>query len=299
MLDFRLKVFKSVATNLSFTKASNELFITQPAVTKHIKELEAEFGIKLFDRIGNKIALTEAGRLVLLYAGQISTLHNDLLFELSRLRGTNEGNLRVGASTTIAQYVLPAALALFHEAYPGISLSLMNGNTEYIEKRLLNNEIDLGIVEGKPTNNDIRYSNFIDDELLVFTSSKNKAIPNLLTKDDFLKLPLILRERGSGTLAIIRKALQSADINPKDLKVQMHLGSTESIKSYIKAGNGIGIVSRYAIEHELQSGMFRLLSIEGLSFQRRFYFISPQGPELQGQAKLFVSFLQKQYNFSL
>jgi DNA-binding transcriptional LysR family regulator len=296
MLDFRLKVFQCVAHNLSFTKASNELFITQPAITKHIKELESEFEVKLFDRIGNKIALTEAGNVLLTYTEHIFALHNELKFELSQLKGSMEGNLRIGASTTIAQYVIPSALAKFHEHFPEIKLSLISGNTEYIEQRLLKNEIDIGIVEGKPSNSDIRYSSFLNDELLVFTSAQNKETPQTITSQDFIKLPLILRERGSGTLEIIEKSLQHYKINPKHLNVLMHLGSTEAIKSFIKTGNAVGIVSRFAIEQELASGIFKQISIPNLRFHRQFYFISTKGPDPAGLTKVFLSFLQKHYN---
>lgn len=296
MLDFRLKVFQCVAQNLSFTKASNELFITQPAITKHIKELESEFEVKLFNRTGNKITLTQAGSILLSYADHILSLHNDAKFELSQLKGNLEGNLRLGASTTIAQYVIPPALAKFHERFPDIKLSLINGNTEYIEQRLLKNEIDVGIVEGKPTNADIRYAPFLNDELLVFTSAQNSHIPNTVSNDQFLKLPFVLRERGSGTLEIIEKKLRYYQINPKHLHVLMFLGSTEAIKSFIKTGNAVGIVSRFAIEQELSNHIFRLIHTPGLKFQRQFYFISPKGPEPVGLAKLFLDFVQKHYN---
>jgi DNA-binding transcriptional LysR family regulator len=296
MVDFRLKVFQSVALNLSFTKASSELFITQPAISKHIKELESEYEVKLFNRIGNKISLTPAGNILLAYTDRIVSLHNDIKFELSQLNGNPEGTLRVGASSTIAQYVIPAALAKFNKRFPEIKLSLINGNTETIEKRLLKNEIDVGIVEGKPTNTDIRYSPFLNDELLVFTSAQNTSIPNSVTNDEFLKLPLVLRERGSGTLEIIEKNLQQGQISPKQLNVLLFLGSTEAIKSFIKTGNGVGIVSRFAIEQELSNQIFRLIHTSGLKFNRQFYFTSPQGPEPVGLAKLFLNFVQKHYN---
>jgi DNA-binding transcriptional LysR family regulator len=296
MLDFRLKVFKSVAQNLSFTKASNELFITQPAITKHIKELESEFEVKLFDRVGNKIFLTQAGNILLSFADQIITLHNEAKFELSQLKGNTEGNLRLGASSTIAQYIIPPTLAKFNSRFPEVKLSLINGNTEYIERRLLKNEIDVGIVEGKPTNGDIRYSPFLNDELLVFTSSQNIVIPNAVSNEELLKLPLVLRERGSGTLEIIEKSLQQNHISPKQLNVLLFLGSTEAIKSFIKTGNGVGIISRFAIEQELSSNIFRLIDTPSLKFHRQFNFISPKGPEPVGLVKVFLDFVQKHYN---
>ena len=296
MVDFRLKVFQSVALNLSFTKASNELFITQPAISKHIKELESEYEAKLFNRTGNKISLTTAGEILLAYTDQIVSLHNEIKFELSQLNGNPEGALRIGASSTISQYVIPAALAKFNQRFPEIKLSLINGNTEAIEKRLLKNEIDIGIVEGKPSNADIRYSSFLNDELLVFTSTRNTSITNSVTNDEFLKLPLVLRERGSGTLEIIEKNLQQGQISPKQLNVLLFLGSTEAIKSFIKTGNGVGIVSRFAIEQDLSNNIFRLINTSGLKFNRQFYFISPQGPEPVGLVKLFLNFVQQHYN---
>jgi DNA-binding transcriptional LysR family regulator len=296
MLDFRLKVFQSVARNLSFTKASNELFISQPAITKHIKELESEFEVKLFDRVGNKIALTEAGNILLTYSEQISALHNELKFTLSRLNGKAEGSLRVGASTTIAQYIIPPLLAKFHDRFPGVSLSLTNGNTDFVEHQLLKNEIDIGIVEGKPTNSDLRYSSFINDELLIFTSAQNSAIPQTISVDEFTKLPLVLRERGSGTLEIIGNKLQEQKIRQQQLNVLMYLGSTEAIKSFVKTGEGAGIVSRFAIEQELGSGIFRIIGVENLKFERQLYFISPKGPEPVGLPKIFINFIQKCYN---
>lgn len=299
MLDFRLKVFQSVARNLSFTRASNEMFISQPAVTRHIKELETEFEIKLFNRIGNKIELTDAGKILLFYSEQISALHNDLKFTLSRLNGKMEGSLRLGASTTIAQYIIPAVLAKFHDSFPEVSLTLINGNTDFIEHQLLTNEIDVGIVEGKAVNSDLRYSCFIKDELLVFTSAQNTVIPSVLLLDDFLNLPLVLRERGSGTLEIIQEKLREQGKDLANLNVIMYLGSTEAIKSFLKTGEGAGIVSRFAIEHELESGLFRVVEVPSLRFQRQLYFISPKGPEPAGIAKAFIAFIKKQYNLKL
>ncbi len=296
MLDFRLRVFQSVARNLSFTKAANELYITQPAVTKHIKELESEFEVKLFDRVGNKIHLTQAGVIFQSYADPIIALHNELSFALHQLNGNFEGKLRIGASTTISQYVIPSMLARFHERYPEINLSLVNGNTEFIEQQLLDSNIDIGIVEGKPGNHDIRYSPFLNDELFVFTSAQNRTIPESVTNDELLKLPLVLRERGSGTLEIIEKSFHDQHISPKKLNVIMFLGSTEAIKAFVKTGNGAGIVSRFAIEPELNVNVFRRVETREIKFDRQFYFVSPQGPEPAGLAKLFLNFAGKHYN---
>jgi len=164
MQNFRLQVFYSVAKNLSFTKASQELYITQPAITKHIKELEEEYGLRFFDRKGNRIYLTNAGQVLLDHAEQILSLHRKLDFEMSTFKDRVSGQLKLGASTTIAQYVIPQVLSAFHKKFPKIKLSLLNGNTQYITDTLLKGEIDMGIVEGKSKNKDILYDRFISEE---------------------------------------------------------------------------------------------------------------------------------------
>ena len=299
MLDFRLKVFQSVAVNLSFTKAAHQLYITQPAITRHIRELELEFETKLFHRTGNRVSLTEAGKILLSYAEQISTLHNEAKIDISRLQGSPGGELRLGASTTVAQYVIPGALAKFSERFPKTRLSLVNGNSEQIEQLLLKNKINIGIVEGKPANTDLRYAPFLDDELVIFTALKNKAVGPKVSRQDFAALPLVLRERGSGTLEIIEKCLKQAGINPKDLHVLMYLGSTEAIKGFIKTGIGTGIVSRFAIEQELLQQVFKLVLVPGLKFPRQFYFISPKGTSSKGLVQSFMTFMQNHYNLLL
>lgn len=148
MSDFRLRVFSSVAKNLSFTKASQELFISQPAITKHIQELETMYQTRLFERMGNKILLTDAGRLLLEHCEKILEDYGRLEYEMNLLRNEHTGELRLGASTTIAQYVLPPLLARFIEKFPQVSLSLFSGNSSEVEKALQEHRIDLALVEG-------------------------------------------------------------------------------------------------------------------------------------------------------
>ena len=147
-MDFRLKVFYTVANRLSFTKAAGELFITQPAISKHIQELEEKYKIKLFDRTGNKIALTQAGQVLLTYTNQIFEIYRDIDFDMSSLINQQRGLLRIGASTTISQYIIPPLLARFHQKLKDVTVNLRNGNTEQIENALMNKEIEIGIVEG-------------------------------------------------------------------------------------------------------------------------------------------------------
>ena len=258
MSDFRLKVFQSVAKNLSFTKASQELFVSQPAITKHIQELESTYQARLFDRQGSKISLTEAGKLLLEHCGRILEDYKRLEYEMHLLHNEYTGELRLGASTTIAQYVLPPLLASFIKKFPQVNLSLMNGNSREIEAALQEHRIDLGLVEE-------------------------------ITPEELLHIPLVLRERGSGTLDVFEKALQQHNIKLSSLQVLMYLGSTESIKLFLEHTDCMGIVSIRSITRELYAGQLRVIEIKDMVMLRDFSFAQPQGQE-SGLSQVFMQF---------
>ncbi|MDO7743630.1 MAG: LysR family transcriptional regulator, partial [Pedobacter sp.] len=174
MIDFRLQVFYAVAKRLNFTKASTELFISQPAVTKHIKELEQEFKMSLFERSGNKkISLTPAGELLLHYTEQIFGTYRELEYDMNLLTKHHKGILRIGASSTVAQYIIPPVLAQFHNKFKDIQIQLVTGNTEDVEQRLIAKEIDFGIIEGISRNPQIKYEQYLKDELVLVCSGHN------------------------------------------------------------------------------------------------------------------------------
>lgn len=288
--DFRLKVFQSVAKNLSFTKASQELFVSQPAITKHVQELETAYQTRLFDRQGSKICLTEAGRLLLEHCERILEDYRRLEYEMHLLRNEYTGELRLGASTTIAQYVLPPLLANFIGKFPQVSLSLMNGNSREVEAALQEHRIDLGLVEGVFRLPNLRYSTFLKDELVaVVRTGARLEVGDEITPEELPNLPLVLRERGSGTLDVFEKALQQHNIKLSSLKVLMYLGSTESIKLFLEHTDCLGIVSVRSIGRELYSGQLRVVEIKGMSMPREFSFAQPQGQE-SGLAQTFMQF---------
>ncbi|MBE9488408.1 MAG: LysR family transcriptional regulator, partial [Bacteroidetes bacterium] len=216
MNDFRLKVFLSVANNLSFTKAGNELHISQPAISQHIKELENLYNIQLFERTKNTISLTPQGKTFLSYAIEIDSKYQELEFEINIMAQKNSGKLSIGASTTISQYLLPSIIAKYMARFPEIQLSVLSGNSEQIEELLLEHKVDLGIIEGGEHKKEFNYSVFAKDELVLLTSSKNK-VKEEVSLDELKALPLVLRENGSGTLAEIIKALKSKNIKNTEL----------------------------------------------------------------------------------
>ena len=298
-MDFRLKVFFTVATRLSFTKAATELFITQPAVSKHIQELEEEYKVKLFDRTGSKISLTQAGEQLVKQAKSIFEIYREIDFEMSALIKEQRGVLRLGASTTISQYIIPPLLARFHQEMQGVKVILRNGNTEQIENALLNKEIETGIVEGQSKNKAIKYTPFLKDELVLVCNSSNPLVnKGEITKEDLLELRFLMREPGSGTLEVIEHALKPLKIKMSDLIVEMQLGSTESIKSYLMNSNCVAFVSIHAIEKELKNKELMIIDVDNLIIERYFYIISLQG-KTNALSDLFIKNISKHYNLKL
>lgn len=290
MSDFRLKVFQSVAKNLSFTKASQELFVSQPAITKHIQELETYYQARLFDRQGNKISLTDAGELLLKHSERILDAYKQLEYEMHLLHNEYIGELKLGASTTIAQYVLPPLLADFIAKFPQVNLSLLNGNSREVEMALQEHRIDLGLVEGILRLPNLKYTLFLRDELVAVVRAHSKLdVREEIVPEDLPNIPLFLRERGSGTLDVFERALSRQNLKLSSLNVLMYLGSTESIKLFLEHTDCMGIVSIRSVHKELVAGNLRVVEIKGMPMQREFDFVQLQGQE-GGLPQVFMRF---------
>ena len=299
MSDFRLRVFAAVARHLSFTKAGQELFVSQPAVTKHVRELEAQYNQRLLERRGNRVTLTEAGRLLHAHAEAAAAAQQLLEEQLMGLRDPDEaaGRLRLGASTTLAQYVLPWLLPAFQARYPQVQLSFLNANSERIAEALLRGELDLGFVEGRTKSHDLHYELLLPDELVAVRRTTPGGPPAApLPLAEALAHPLVLRERGSGTLEILEFALRAQHIKLSALPVAIYLDNTEAIKRYLEAApTALGFVSRRALDRELAAGLLEIVPIAGLHLARQFEAVSVQGQPLARPAQRFLSFAQAQF----
>ncbi|MBL0737884.1 LysR family transcriptional regulator [Flavobacterium sp. GN10] len=298
-MDFRLKVFYTVALRLNFTKAATELYITQPAVSKHIQELEETYKTKLFERNGSKIALTPAGKILLRYTKSIFDIYREIDFEMSSFNAERQGLLRLGASTTISQYIISPVLASFHQKQKDIKVNLLNGNTEQIENALIDKEIEIGIVEGQSKNQSIKYIPFLKDELVLVCNSNNPFVKqNEISVNDLKSMKFITRERGSGTLEVIEFALKKAGLKFSDLQIEMQLGSTESIKSYLLNSDCFAFMSIHAVSKELKNKELIVLDVENLSVERYFYIATLQGKS-DSLSELFIQNLALHYNLKL
>jgi DNA-binding transcriptional LysR family regulator len=298
-MDFRLKVFYTVALRLNFTKAATELYITQPAVSKHIQELEETYKTKLFERNGSKIALTPAGKILLQHTKNIFEIYREIDFDMSSFRNERQGLLRLGSSTTISQYIISPVLARFHQKQQDIKVNLLNGNTEQIENALINKEIEIGIVEGQSKNQSIKYVPFIKDELVLVCNTQNPLVKqNEISLEDLKSMKFITRERGSGTLEVIEYALKQVGVKLTDLQIEMQLGNTESIKSYLLNSDCFAFMSIHAVGKELKNNELIVLDVENLTIERYFYIITLLGKS-DALSELFIQNILSCYNLKL
>ena len=298
MENFRLRVFRAVAEEMSFRKAAEVLHLSQPAVSQHIHALEEEAGARLFDRArgeghGSQISLTEAGRVLLGYAKTAAATMAEAQRALAALNDAAVGPLRLGSSTTIAQYVLPRILGAFLRQYPQVKLSLVSGNTEKIVEAVAEERVELGIIEGPAMRRDVKTRRMIQDEIVLIVSPNHAWAANgagAIAPEQLMKVPLLLRERGSGSRRVVERALKKAGLPLRSLKVAMELDSTEAIISGVEAELGVGFVSRCAVGKVLQLGAVKVVSVKGLEILREFSFVWLAGVELTGAAAAFQRF---------
>lgn len=299
LTDFRLKVFKTVADRLSFTKAAAELLISQPAVTKQINELERLLGKPLFLRHGNRISLTDDGVRLLEYANRILALYGELRDAFVEEQGAFSSEIRLGASTTLSQYVLPGLLAKFRKLYPDVRVTLFNGNTEQIERQIADGKLDFGMIEGTASNPALHYELFMDDELVLVTSASNTSFTREeITAADLPALPLVIRENGSGTLDVLSRELSRHGLSLRQLHIEMQLGSTESIKHYLFYSDTFAFVSVQAVLDELAANRLRVVEVGDMELVRRFSFVTAHGQRSR-LTDLFKQFCLNHYNRKL
>jgi len=291
MENFRLKVFRAVAEQASFRKASERLNLSQPAVSQQIHALEEELGTTLFDRSGNRVQLTAAGSVLLKYARRSAQLAAEALQALARVQGEPRGELRLGASTTVAQYILPRMLGAFQKQYPLVTLSVTSGNTEHIVAMLLKGEIAMGIIEGPASSRELRKRRFLEDRMVLIVPKGHPwAALREIPLQSLVEAPLLMREAGSGSRRVVELALKRSGLKLRQLHVAMDLDSTEAIVSGVEAGLGVGFVSQWAIGKEVRLGTLKPVHVEGLEIVRDLTLVERSGPAPDGPAGAFERF---------
>lgn len=284
----QLKVFEAAARHGSFTRAAEELFLTQPTVSMQIKQLTKSVGLPLFEQVGKRLYLTEAGRELFATCRQIFETIAQFEMKVADLKGLKQGQLRLAVVTT-AKYFVPRLLGPFCQLYPGIDISLQVTNHEQILERMTSNLDDLYIMTQVPENVDVNYQVFLENPLVVLAPANHplvgeKDIPiEKLNGEAF-----IMREPGSGTRRAVQKLF---DENGVSVKVKLELGSNEAIKQAIAGGLGISVLSRHTLIPDVESGELVILDVQHFPIKRNWYIVHPSGKQLSIVARTYLDYL--------
>jgi DNA-binding transcriptional LysR family regulator len=288
----QLEVFLAVAREKSFSRAAKRIHSSQPTLSEHISELEGELGQKLFFRRGREVTMTEAGRVFEQYAAGAVSAVEGARQALGDLDGLAHGSLLIGASTTPGLYVMPGIVAAFQAKYPGVELKLQIANSQVIEGRVKERELDLGIVGGHAVSpgEECLAAGMLDELVLVVPpghawAKRRDIAPGLLADE-----PLLVREQGSATRSVTERALQRAGIR---FRMAMELDHTEAIKQGVMAGLGVAFVSIYAVRGELATGRLRALRLRGMRIQRHFHVIHHEARRVTASARAFMELLEQ------
>ena len=284
----QLKVFEEVARTGSFTKAAEEMFLSQPTVSQQIKQLTKAVGIPLFEQIGKRIYLTDAGKEVLSVCKDISEKMSQLEMTLADLKGLKQGNLRLAVITT-AKYFVPRLLGQFRHRYPGIKIALQVTNRKQVLDRLSENVDDLYILGQPPEGLDINLRPILENALVAIAPSDHPlAGEKNITLQRFAQEPFIIREAGSGTRMAVEQFFAE---NRVEMNVEMEIGSNEAIKHAIVGGLGISVLSRHVLALEGTRGPLTILDVEGFPIQRHWYIVYPSTKQLSVVASTFLEYL--------
>jgi DNA-binding transcriptional LysR family regulator len=290
MADRRLQVFYTVARQLSFTKAADQLFMTQPAVTFQIKQLEEHYNTRLFERSHGRIALTPAGRLVMEYAERILGLSGELETRVGELTGAVSGPLLLGASTTIAEVILPQVLGEFKARHPQVQAYMTVGNSETIEHRVADHTLDLGLIESPSHLPGLHTDVCCEDELVMICAPAHRlARQRSVTPEQIAAEPYVSRETGSGTREFADQYFRQNQVAPEDLNIIMELGSGEAIKGVVETGAGVSIMSRSRVVKELKLGVLVAIPLAPRLI-RTFSFVHPKEKFRSRLLTTFVEF---------
>lgn len=272
MLDFRVDTFLAVCKHMNFTKAAEELNITQPGVSKHIHQLEESYGVKLFGYEGKKLFLTEAGRV---FQAAAATLKHDDLYLRDRLSSLREQNrlLNFGATLTVGNYLMPRAIACYLERHPDARVNMGVANTQALLKQIDAGRIDFAIVEGFFEKNDYDHLTFSTERYLAVCTPDYAFQKPVRVLEDLLEERLITRELGSGTRDILERNLELKNLTVRDFARRLEIGSIDAVKGLVLAGCGVAFLYEAAVRQELRAGTLREIPLEDLNDLHEFTFL--------------------------
>jgi DNA-binding transcriptional LysR family regulator len=288
----RVRTFRVVAEMLSFRKAALELHLTQPAVTAQIQLLEQSLGIALFSRVGRSISLTRAGETLLLYARRLEALSNQAAAALSVFGSQEEIEIGVGASYTLAVYLLPKLLPMLLESWPKLRIHIHAGSTSEVLHAITTYRVSLGIIEAPAFRPDLKIEMFGQDELSLIAPANHRwAGRQMISPSELVEERILLREPGAGMRRYVEEFLHRSGVRPR-LRASVDMNSTEGILAAVEAGVGVGFVSYLALEKALMAGSVRIISVENGPILRPLSIVLREGPEPQGPVQQLVQLLR-------
>jgi DNA-binding transcriptional LysR family regulator len=291
----RLEIFAKVAELGSFSRAAEALFLTQPTISEHVRALEDELGVQLLDRLGRGATPTRAGQLLLGYARRMLTLSREAHQALERFQGRMSGELVVGGSTIPGEYVLPALVGQFKVKFPDISISLLIGSTRQVSDWVEEGRVEVGVVGARPAARALEAKELMPDELVVVVPASHPwATRRTTTLGDLQKEPMVVRERGSGSREAVEHALQEAGVSLANLRLVGEMGSTQAVKQAVRAGVGIALISKRAVEDECRAGLLACVKVKDLRVARAFYLVTHRDRTRSPLAQAFVEFIESQ-----
>jgi DNA-binding transcriptional LysR family regulator len=292
----QLEVFIKVAETGSFSKGAEATFITQSTVSQHISALEDEFGLRLLDRTGKGALLTEAGKLLLDRARRLVDYAREIPLAIGRFKGLEEAELNIAGSSIPAEYMIPAALPLLIGKFPGIAITLLQGDSRDVLEKVVSEEVEFGVVGGKFAEDSLDFTPFAGDELVLIAPAGHRwAGGSAIGKDELLGEPFVLRESGSGSGKASVKALREAGIDPAAVRVAAHLGSNEAVKRGVIAGIGVSFVSAISVQRELAQGALIQVPVTDVRINREFFLASRKGRALSPAAVAFSAVMTELY----
>jgi DNA-binding transcriptional LysR family regulator len=289
----QLEIFVKVAELGSFSKAAEALFLTQPTVSEHIRALEDEFGLRLLDRLGRGATATRSGQLLLSYATRILALSREARQAMDGFQGRMSGDLAIGASTIPGEYVLPPVIGRFKDKYPDVSISLLIGDSQAVVDWVADGRAELGVVGARLSRRGVEFKELMpDEEVVILPAAHPWHGRRHVTVEELRGEPLLLRERGSGTRAALEAVLGDVGLDLGSFRIVGEMGSTQAIKQAVKAGVGISVVSKRAVEEECKSGLIWCLRVKEFKVTRSFYLATHKERSRSPLAEAFRLFLE-------
>ena len=291
----RLEIFVKVAELGSFSRAAEALFLTQPTVSEHVRALEDGLGVQLLDRLGRGATPTRAGTLLLGYARRMLALAREASQAIEQFQGRVSGELTIGGSTIPGEYVVPELIGAFRAKYPDVRVCLLIGSSREVQAWVEDGRVEIGVVGAAPTARALEGRPLMADELVVVVGAEHPwAGRPSVSLDDLRAEPLIVRERGSGSRQTFERALGDVGLDLGDFRVVGEIASTQAIKQAVRAGVGVSLISRRAVEDECRARLLVCMEIRDLTVTRSFHLVTHRDRTRSPLAQAFLAFVESQ-----